>query len=139
MTARKRRLLNTLRPKLKASLKSFVAASLILSSSITLASDTKQFYEVGKQYLCIPRVAAISHMTLVQMTPERLVFSNRYTLKKSVTKDPEFEKRGDFARQYFEASIKSGKFRLVKSGGPDAPISYSRAAISCYKVTNLQK
>jgi hypothetical protein len=112
------------------------ALNLILS---TTALAAESFFEVGKTYLFTPRMNLVMKGTVVQVTDQEIVFTNRYILKASKAsaqiKDNDAKAvalRGAAIAEY----LKSDKKQSLLEASPikDIPTSYSRTDMTAIKV-----
>lgn len=107
-----------------------------IASTNLLAAD--QFFEVGKSYLFTPRLSMVMKGTVVQITDQEIVFTNRYILKASKAsanvKDEAkgVAMRGAAVAEYLKSDKKQSL--LEPSVIKDVPTSYSRSEMTAIKL-----
>ena len=115
----------------------FTFALTTLLSTTVLADDS--FFEVGKTYLFTPRLDLVMKGKVVQVTPQEVVFTDRYILKASkaamLAKNDDAKSAMIKSKAIVEYMKSKNKAALLEpSPLKDLPTSYSRSEMSASKI-----
>ena len=116
----------------------YIIATAIALSAITASAAANSFYQVGKQYLFVPRLSLVEMGTVVQVTPQEVVFDNLYTVNNSTSnpsKKDSGKKHSNAIYRYLHSKDRA-KLLTPSSLGEHVRVSYSRANLSGVEVTN---